>query len=75
MNPQNDGKNYIVTSGLKMGDKIVSQGLSSLQDGAEIKAVSEAQYNEDVKKAEKLGEKQSSAGGFIDAMTGKDDDK
>lgn len=75
VNPQNDGKNYIVTSGLKMGEKIVSQGLSSLQDGAEIKAVTEAQYNEDIKKAEKLGGKQSSAGGFIDAMTGKDDDK
>lgn len=25
--------------------------------------------------AEKLGEKQSTAGGFLDAMTGKDDDK
>jgi len=74
VNPQNDGKNYIVTSGLKMGDKIVTQGLSSLEDGAEIKAVSEAQYNEDIKKAEKLGEKQSTAGGFVDAMSGKDDD-
>ena len=75
VNPQNDGKNYIVTSGLKMGDKIVSQGLSSLTDGAAIKAVTESQYNEDIKKAEKLGEKQSTAGGFLDAMTGKDDDK
>lgn len=72
VNPQNDGKNYIVTGGLKMGDKIVTQGLTSLTDGAEIKAVTEAQYQEDIKKAQKLGESQSSAGGFLNAMTGKE---
>ncbi len=74
VNPQNDGKSYIVTGGLKMGDKIVTKGLTSLTDGAEIKAVTEAQYEENIKKAEKLGEKQSTAGGFLDAMTGKDDE-
>lgn len=72
VNPQNDGKNYIVTSGIKMGDRIVTQGLTSLTDGAEIKAVTEAQYQEDIKKAQKLGENQSSAGGFLNAMTGKE---
>lgn len=74
VNPQNDGKNYIVTGGLKMGEKIVTQGLTTLTDGATIKAVTEAQYQADIKKAEKLGSKQSSAGGFIDAMKGDDDE-
>lgn len=75
VNAQNDGKNYIVTGGLRMGEKIVTQGLTTLTDGAEIKAVTEAQYQEDIKKAQKLGAKQGTAGGFLDAMTGKDDDK
>jgi RND family efflux transporter, MFP subunit len=32
----NDGNNYIVHSGLKQGDTIVSEGVSLLQDGMEI---------------------------------------
>ena len=44
VNAQNDGINYIVTSGLKLGEKIVSKGLASLQDGMEIKALTPAQY-------------------------------
>lgn len=32
----NDGKNYIVYSGLDIGDKIVSEGVGLLQDGMEI---------------------------------------
>lgn len=32
----NDGKNYIVISGLQAGDVIVSEGVSLLQDGMEI---------------------------------------
>lgn len=34
-----DGKNYLVTSGLKAGDRLVVDGVSSLKDGAEIKAI------------------------------------
>ena len=34
-----DGKNFVVTSGLKAGDKIVVEGISSLKDGMQIKAV------------------------------------
>lgn len=32
----NDGKNYIVTSGLKDGDKIVVEGVQTLKDGQKI---------------------------------------
>ncbi len=34
-----DGRNYIVTSGLNAGDKIVVEGVASLRDGTEIKAI------------------------------------
>ena len=33
INPNNDGKNYIITSGLNIGDRFVVNGISSLQDG------------------------------------------
>ena len=32
----NDGKNYIVTGGLKEGDKVVVEGVQTLQDGQKI---------------------------------------
>ncbi|ERJ78503.1 efflux transporter, RND family, MFP subunit [Prevotella disiens JCM 6334 = ATCC 29426] len=72
VNAQNDGINYIVTSGLKLGEKIVSKGLASLQDGMEIKALTPAQYKEALKKAASLGANQSSAEGFLKAMKGED---
>lgn len=34
-----DGQNYVVTSGLKPGDKIVIEGVGTLRDGATIKAI------------------------------------
>lgn len=40
---QNDGTNYVVTSGLKVGDRIVVEGINTLNDGMAIKPVSEAQ--------------------------------
>lgn len=58
VDPQDDGKNFIITSGLKVGDRIVVNGISSLTDGAEIKPITEAQYQEKLKKTEKLGEAQ-----------------
>ena len=38
-----DGQNFVVTSGLKVGDKIVVEGISSLKDGMQIKAVTPEQ--------------------------------
>ena len=68
INPQNDGKNYIVTSGLKPGDRYVSKGITSLNDGMEIKPITEEQYLKKIDDAAKLGEKQGSASGFVDVM-------
>ena len=62
VNPQNDGKNYIITSGLSVGDRFVVNGVSSLQDGMDIKPLTEAQYAEKLKKTEQLGEAQGDLG-------------
>ena len=37
VSPNNDGRNYIVTSGLKPGDEIVADGAGLVQEGMEIK--------------------------------------
>lgn len=71
VNPQNDGNNFVVTSGLKPGDKIVTNGLSSLTDGMVIKPITDAQYQENIKKAQALGKDQGSAKGFVNAMKSK----
>lgn len=39
----NDGKNYIVTGGLKEGDQIVVEGVQALQDGQKISPITVAQ--------------------------------
>lgn len=62
INSQNDGKNYIITSGLHICDRFVVNGVSSLQDGMEIKPLTEAQYADKLKKTEELGEAQGDLG-------------
>lgn len=59
VSPQNDGNNYVITSGLKIGDRIVTQGLQTLQDGMQIKPITEAQYAAKLKKTEQMGADQS----------------
>lgn len=71
VNPQDDGINYIVTEGLKPGDRYVSKGITSLHDGMEIKPITEAQYQKKIDDAAKLGEGQGSASAVIDALSGK----
>ena len=71
VNPQDDGKFYIVTEGLKVGDRYVSKGITSLSDGMEIKPISEQQYLKKIDDAAKLGANQSSASAFVDVMSGK----
>ena len=34
-----DGKNFVVMSGLKPGDKIVAEGVGTLRDGMQIKPI------------------------------------
>lgn len=71
VNPQDDGINYIVTDGLRSGDRYVCKGITKLTDGEQIKPLTEQQYEEKIEKAEKLGANQSSAKGFVKTMTGK----
>ena len=71
ISPNNDGKNYIVTSGLKVGDKIVVSGITALTDGAEIKPITEAQYQKKIQEAQQLGEAQSDAKKLKKALSGK----
>lgn len=75
VDPQNDGTNFIVTSGLKQGERIVTKGLTTLTDGQQIEAITEAEYQKRIKESEKLGENQSSASGFLKAMKGDDEKK
>ena len=70
VDPQNDGNNYIVTSGLNVGDKYVTNGLTKLTDGMEIIPITEEQYNKKIEESSKIGT-DGSAKGFVDAMTGK----
>lgn len=48
---QNDGKNYVVTSGLKVGDRIVIEGITKIKDGQEIKPITAAQSEEQRQKS------------------------
>ena len=59
VNPNNDGKNYIIDGGLKAGDRIVMNGISGLTDGQKITPITEAQYQEKLKKTEAMGADQS----------------
>ena len=58
-NPDNDGKSYIIESGLKVGDKIVISGITTLKDGMQITPITEAQYQEKLKKTSKMGAHQN----------------
>lgn len=69
VDPQNDGKTYIVTSGLKVGDRIVVKGITKLSEGLEIKPITEAQYEKKIKEAEELSKAQDNAGDFAKAMS------
>lgn len=55
VSPQNDGVSYIVTEGLKAGDRYITTGLTKLTDGMEITPLTEEQYKKNVEEAEKLG--------------------
>ena len=61
VDPQNDGTNYVVTEGLKVGDKYVSKGITKLSDQMEIKPITPAEYEKKIKDAEQLGEAQGDA--------------
>ena len=62
--PQNDGKNYVVTSGLKTGDKYVTNGITKLSDGMEIVPITPERYQQKIDEHAK----EMSAGDIVGAM-------
>lgn len=50
--PEHDGTNYVVTSGMKEGDRIVIEGVAKLKDGTKIKPITAAQSADKQKKAQ-----------------------
>ena len=71
VDPQDDGKNYIVTSGLHVGDRIVVKGITKLTDGMQIKPITVERYNQKIAEAAKLAESQNNAHDFATTMSGK----
>jgi membrane fusion protein (multidrug efflux system) len=49
VDPQNDGNNYIVTEGLKPGDKYITNGITKLSDGMEIVPITPEKYQQKIK--------------------------
>jgi membrane fusion protein (multidrug efflux system) len=64
VDPQNDGINYIVTSGLSVGDKYVTNGITKLTDGMEIVQITPERYKEKIEEQAKA----MSAGDIVNAM-------
>lgn len=69
VDPQNDGKNYIVRSGLQPGDKYVTNGITKLTDGMEIKPITPAQYQKKISDATELSKGQGTMEGYKEAMS------
>ena len=67
VNPQTDGENYIVTSGLKEGDLYVTNGITKLHDHDSIKAITPERYQQKIDAAMQLGN-QTSSKGYLDTM-------
>ena len=64
VDPQNDGVNYIVTEGLKAGDKYVTNGITKLTDGMEIKPITPERYQQKISEQAKA----MSAGDIVNSI-------
>ena len=64
VDPQNDGVNYIVNSGLKVGDKYVTNGITKLKDQMEIVPITPERYQQKIDEQAKA----MSAGDIVNAM-------
>ncbi|MBQ2208973.1 MAG: efflux RND transporter periplasmic adaptor subunit [Prevotella sp.] len=64
VDPQNDGNNYIVTEGLKTGDKYITNGITKLSDGMEIVPITPDRYQQKIDEQAKA----MSAGDIVGAM-------
>ena len=64
VDPQDDGNNYIVTEGLKAGDKYVTNGVTKLTDGMEIKPITPERYQQKISEQAKA----MSAGDIVNSI-------
>ena len=64
VDPQNDGNTYIVTEGLKVGDKYVTNGITKLTDGMEIVPITPEKYQQKIQDQAKA----MTAGDIVGAM-------
>jgi membrane fusion protein (multidrug efflux system) len=64
VDPQNDGNSYIVTEGLKVGDKYVTNGITKLSDGMEIVPITPEKYQQKIQDQAKS----MTAGDIVGAM-------
>ena len=64
VDPHNDGNNYVVTGGLKAGDKYVTNGITKLNDGMEIVPITPKRYQQKISEQAKA----MSAGDIVGAM-------
>lgn len=62
--PQNDGVNYVVTDGLKVGDKYVTNGITKLTDQMEIVPITPERYQQKIQEQAKA----MSAGDIVNAI-------
>lgn len=62
--PQNDGNNYVVVEGLNVGDRYVTNGITKLTDGMEIKPITPARYQQKIQEQAKA----MSAGDIVNSM-------
>ena len=69
INPDNDGKTYIIESGLKAGDRVVISGITTLKDGMQITPITEDQYKEKLKKTSEMGSHQNDLKKFKEDMS------
>ena len=64
VDPQNDGQTFVVTSGLKVGDKYVTNGITKLSEGMEIVPITPERYQQKIDEQAKA----MSAGDIVGAM-------
>ena len=64
VDPQDDGINFIVTDGLKTGDKYVTNGITKLHDGMEVVPITPEKYQQKISDQAKA----MSAGDIVGAM-------
>lgn len=64
VDPQNDGNNYVVLTGLNVGDRIVTNGITKLSEGMEIVPITPERYQQKINQQAK----EMTAGDIVGAM-------